>query len=506
MLSNFISAADLFLNPTIFIAISSGVFLGLIFGSLPGLTATMGIALLLPLTFSMEAVTGMGMLLGVYCGAISGGSIPAALLNIPGTPSSVATTLDAYPMAKNGEPGRALGLAIVSSLLGGLVSVVIFAFASPVIANIALKFSAIEYFSLGLFGLTIIASVSGKSIIKGLVAGLLGVLFSLVGIDSLTGVIRLTGGVPELIGGVEFMPALIGLFALSQILNDAISKASGGSVGNIKVNNAYPRIKETLSQWKVWSLSSLIGAIIGAIPGAGGSIASFLAYDQAKNLSKTPEKFGTGHNEGVISCESANNGMTGGALIPMMTLGIPGDASAAILMGGLLIHGLQPGPTLFTDTPDIAYGIIIAFLVANILMFVFQSIGIKLFVRVLQIPRSYLLSFILVMCILGAFGISGTLTSAWILLIFGVLGFFLNRYGFSSAPIVLGMILGYMVESNFRRGMTMYEGDWSVFFTRPISLAFVLLSLLSIVLPVYRKYKKSAKKTAHNLNGKFKEN
>lgn len=494
MLVNFIDAAELFLNGSIFVAISSGVFLGLIFGSLPGLTATMGIALLLPLTFSMEAVTGMGMLLGVYCGAISGGSIPAALLNIPGTPSSVATTLDAYPMAKKGQPGRALGLAIVSSLIGGLVSVVIFAFMSPIIANIALKFSAIEYFSLGLFGLTIIASVSGKSIIKGLVAGLMGVLFSLVGIDSLTGVIRLTSGIPDLIGGIEFMPALIGLFALSQILSDATMKMEGKLTSNIKVNNAYPRIKETLSHWKIWLSSSLIGAIIGAIPGAGGSIASFLAYDQAKNMSKTPEKFGTGHDEGVISCESANNGMTGGALIPMMTLGIPGDASAAILMGGLLIHGLQPGPTLFTDTPQIAYGIIIAFLIANVLMFAFQSIGIKLFVRVLQIPRTYLLSFILVMCILGAYGISGTLTSAWILLIFGVMGYFLNRYGFSSAPIVLGMILGYMVESNFRRGMTMFEGDWSIFFTRPISLVFILLSVISIVLPVYRKYKASAKK------------
>ncbi|XAW88392.1 tripartite tricarboxylate transporter permease [Vibrio sp. CDRSL-10 TSBA] len=326
----------------------------------------------------------------------------------------------------------------------------------------------------------------------------------MVGIDSLTGVTRLTGGVPDLIGGIEFMPALIGLFALSQILSDAITRITARGNTNVKVNNAYPRVKETFSLWKVWGLSSLIGSIVGAIPGAGGSIASFLAYDQAKNMSKTPEKFGTGHNEGVVSCESANNGMTGGALIPMMTLGIPGDASAAILMGGLLIHGLQPGPTLFTDTPDIAYGIIIAFLVANILMFVFQSIGIKLFVKVLQIPRPYLLSFILVMCILGSYGISGTLMSAWILLIFGVLGFFLNRYGFSSAPIVLGMILGYMVESNFRRGMTMFEGDWSIFFTRPISLVFILLSVISIALPVYKRYAKKNKDMT--VNGTLKEN
>ncbi|MGY6565103.1 tripartite tricarboxylate transporter permease [Halomonas sp. KM-1] len=490
MFAHFAEAATLFANGYIFLAIAAGTVLGLIFGSLPGLTATMGIALLLPLTFGMEPVTGMGMLLGVYCGAISGGSIPAALLNIPGTPSSVATTLDAFPMARNGEPGRALGLCIVASMIGGMISVLIFAFMSPLIAEAALRFSAIEYATLGLFGLTIIASVSDKSLIKGIVAGLIGVLISLIGIDSLTGVVRLTAGIPALIGGVDFMAALIGLFALSQIITDTTtSRADQVSEGRVRVNNAYPRFRETFRRWKIWSSSSLIGSLVGAIPGAGGSIASFLAYDQAKRISRTPEKFGKGHDEGIISCESANNGMTGGALIPMMTLGIPGDASAAILMGGLLIHGLQPGPMLFDEQANIAYGIIIAFLVANIFMFSFQSVGIKLFVRVLQIPRTYLLPFIMVMCILGAYGITGSLTSAWILLFFGIFGYFLNRHGFSAAPVVLGMILGYMVESNFRRGMTMHDGDWSVFFTRPISLAFILLSVLAIALPLYRHHR-----------------
>lgn len=494
MLANFADAAGLFFNYQIFLAIAFGTLLGLVFGSLPGLTATMGIALLLPLTFGMEPVTGIGMLLGVYCGAISGGSIPAALLNIPGTPSSVATTLDAFPMARNGEPGRALGLCIVSSFIGGLISVAVFAFMSPIVADVALKFSAIEYFALGLFGLTIIASVSGDSIIKGLVAGLIGVLISLIGIDSLTGMVRLTAGIPELIGGVDFMPALIGLFALSQIIRDVTSDdATLNAEKKVRISNAYPRVRETLSKWKVWLSSSLIGSIVGAIPGAGGSIASFLAYDQAKRMSKTPEKFGKGTPEGVVACESANNGMTGGALIPMMTLGIPGDASAAILMGGLLIQGLQPGPMLFQEQSNIAYGIIIAFLIANIFMFSFQSIGIKLFVRVLQIPRSYLMPFIMVMCILGSYGISGTLSSAWILLFFGVFGYFLNRFGFSAAPVVLGMILGYMVESNFRRGMTMFEGDWTVFFSRPISLTFLILSALSIGLPLYQRYRKAKK-------------
>ncbi|MFQ3789147.1 tripartite tricarboxylate transporter permease [Halomonas sp. A29] len=500
MFSHFAEAATLFTNGYIFLAIAAGTVLGLIFGSLPGLTATMGIALLLPLTFGMEPVTGMGMLLGVYCGAISGGSIPAALLNIPGTPSSVATTLDAFPMARNGEPGRALGLCIVASMIGGMISVLIFAFMSPLIAETALRFSAIEYATLGLFGLTIIASVSDKSLIKGIVAGLIGVLISLIGIDSLTGVVRLTAGIPALIGGVDFMAALIGLFALSQIITDTTtSRSDQASEGRVRVNNAYPRFRETFRRWKIWSSSSLIGSLVGAIPGAGGSIASFLAYDQAKRISRTPEKFGKGHDEGIISCESANNGMTGGALIPMMTLGIPGDASAAILMGGLLIHGLQPGPMLFDEQANIAYGIIIAFLVANVFMFSFQSVGIKLFVRVLQIPRTYLLPFIMVMCILGAYGITGSLTSAWILLFFGIFGYFLNRHGFSAAPVVLGMILGYMVESNFRRGMTMHDGDWSVFFTRPISLTFVLLSVLAIALPLYRHHRsRRARKYANS--------
>lgn len=488
MLAHFADAALLVLDPGILLAIAAGTVLGLVFGALPGLTATMGVALLLPLTFGMDAVSGMGMLLGVYCGAISAGAIPAVLLNIPGTPSSVATTLDAFPMARNGEPGRALGLCVVASLIGGLISVAVLAFSAPLIADVALRFSTIEYFALGLFGLTIIASVS-ESFVKGLVAGLIGILISLIGIDSLTGVARLTAGIPELIGGVEFMPALIGLFALSQILGD-ISTRDAAIDASMRIRNAYPRFRETLGQWRIWSSSSLIGAMVGAIPGAGGSIASFLAYDSAKRISKTPEKFRSGHSEGIVATESANNGMTGGALVPMMTLGIPGDATAAILMGGLLIHGLQPGPTLFQSHADIAYGIILAFLVANLFMFAFQSVGIRLFVRVLQIPRSYLMPFILVMCVVGGYAVSGSLSSAWILLFFGVFGYFLSRHGFSAAPVVLGMILGYMVESNFRRGMAMHDGDWTVFFTRPISAGFLLLAALSVLLPLYRYWRR----------------
>lgn len=489
MFGHFADAASLLLDVGLLLSIAAGTVLGLIFGALPGLTATMGVALLLPLTFGMGPVAGMGMLLGVYCGAISAGAIPAALLNIPGTPSSVATTLDAFPMARKGEPGRALGLCVVASLIGGLISVAVLAFSAPLIADVALQFSTVEYFALGLFGLTIIASVS-DSFVKGLVAGLIGILISLIGIDSLTGMPRLTAGIPELIGGVEFMPALIGLFALSQILGDLAARDTSGAVSGMRIRNAYPRFRETFGLWKVWSSSSLIGAMVGAIPGAGGSIASFLAYDSAKRMSKTPEKFRTGHPEGIVATESANNGMTGGALVPMMTLGIPGDATAAILMGGLLIHGLQPGPMLFQNHADIAYGIILAFLVANLFMFAFQSIGIRLFVRVLQIPRSYLMPFILVMCVVGGYAVSGSLGSAWILLFFGVFGYFLARHGFSAAPVVLGMILGYMVESNFRRGMAMHDGDWTVFLTRPISAGFLLLAVLSMAVPAWRCWRR----------------
>jgi len=489
-LAHYADALGLVFQVKVITAIAAGTVLGIVFGALPGLTAAMGIAVLLPLTYDMPPVMGFGMLLGTYCGAISGGSIAATLLNIPGTPASVATTLDAYPMARKGEAGRALGIAIVASFIGGLFSSIVLSLAAPPIAEFALKFGAAEYFSLAVFGLTIIASVSGKSLIKGIIAGLIGVFVSLVGLDPTTGSARYTFGEMSLLSGVAFLPALIGLFAVGQVLTDAEEalQAKGVQIQQ-QVSGVYLRFSAVLRRWRIVLSSCIIGTTVGAIPGAGGSVASFLAYDQARRLSKTPELFGTGHDEGVVASETSNNAMTGGAIIPTITLGVPGEAAAAVLMGGLMIHGLRPGPLLFTEQADIVYGIFMAFFLANIFMMVFQFVGIKLFVRVLAVPRRFLIPVILLFCVIGSFGVSGNIFDVYLLLVFGILGFFLNKYGYGTAPVVLGMILGTMAETEFRKGMIMFEGDGTVFFTRPISALFLGLALVSVLIPLYQKWR-----------------
>lgn len=503
-LANYTNALGLVFQLEVVAVIAAGTVLGIVFGALPGLTAAMGIAVLLPLTYEMPPVMGFGMLLGVYCGAISGGSIAATLLNIPGTPASVATTLDAYPMAKKGEAGRALGTAIVASFIGGIFSSIVLSLAAPPIADFALEFGAAEYFSLAVFGLTIIASVSGKSLIKGIIAGLIGVFVSLVGLDGTTGSSRYTFGELSLLSGVAFLPALIGLFAVGQALTDAEESLRLKGVQQVQsnVSGVYLRFGAVFKRWKILVSSCLIGTAVGAIPGAGGSVASFVAYDQARRLSKTPEKFGTGHDEGVIASETSNNAMTGGAIIPMITLGVPGEAAAAVLMGGLLIQGLRPGPLLFTDQAEIVYGIFMALFLANIFMMIFQIVGIRLFVKVLGVPRSFLIPMVLLFCVIGSHGVSGNLFDVYLLLIFGVLGYFLNKYGYGTAPVVLGIILGEVAESEFRKGMIMFQGDWTVFLTRPISATFLAFALIFTLLPLYQRYREARKaRPAENVGG-----
>jgi putative tricarboxylic transport membrane protein len=315
-----------------------------------------------------------------------------------------------------------------------------------------------------------------------------------VGTDPTTGFPRFTYGQPSLLSGVSFLPALIGLFAVSQALKDAEEVFfSGETLKEKNIKGVFPRISEVLSRWKLVLTSAFIGGIVGAIPGAGGSVASFLAYDQAKRMSKTSEKFGTGHIEGVIASETSNNAMTGGALIPMITLGVPGEAACAVLMGGLLIQGLRPGPMLFQDQPEIAYGIFLALFAANIFMFIFQFYGIRIFAKVLQVPREYLIPLILMFCVVGAYGVGGNVFDVYLLVAFGILGYFLSKYGFGTAPVVLGMILGEVAESSFRQAMMMYKADWTVFFTRPISLGFLICAVVFTAIPLYRKWQDSKK-------------
>jgi len=484
---------QLLFEPTVLLMILAGTVLGLVMGALPGLTAAMTIALLIPLTFGLEPILGIGMLLGGFVGAVAGGAIPAILLGIPGTPSSVATTFDGYPMAKRGNAGKALGIAISSSFIGGLAGAILLLLVAPPIASFALRFGPAEFFSLGIFGLVIIASVSGKSMSKGLVAGLIGLLLSTIGADRTNATLRFTGDEPSLIMGINLLPALIGLFAISQVLQDFLNGGKSKPLTSVSENvaKAKPDWGILRRSWKILTSSSLIGTIVGAIPGAGGSISSFMAYDQAKRFSKTPEKFGQGHEEGLIASESANNAMAGGALIPVLTLGVPGEVATAVLMGGLTIQGVRPGPALFEQQTTLAYGIFFAFIIANIFMFLTQLFGIKLFVRVLQVPAKILTPLILMFCVIGVYGVSGNYFDLWLMLSFGVLGFFLNRYGFGTAPVILGLILGSLIESNLRRGMLLFDGNWTEFVSRPISASLLALSaLLLIAILVQRRQSK----------------
>lgn len=491
-----ISALVQVMDPVVLAAIFGATFLGLIMGALPGLTAAMAIALLIPLTFGMGPVLGIGTLLGAFCGAIAGGAVPAILLGIPGTPSSVATTLDGFPMARNGQAGQALGLSISASFIGGILGALLLILVAPPIATFALRFGPAEFFSLGVFGLVIIASVSSGSMLRGLIAGLIGLFLATVGADPMTGALRFTGGQADLITGINLLPALIGLFAVSQVIHDVVAAGTGTSRTVMQdFSSARPPFALLARAWKVIASSTIIGVIVGAIPGAGGSISSFLSYDQARRMSKSPETFGKGNYEGLVASETSNNATVGGALIPMLTLGVPGEVATAVLMGGLTIQGVRPGPALFEEQPTIVYAIFIAFIVANIAMFLLQLVGIRLFVRILKVPQHVMMPLVLMFCAIGVYGVNGSVFELWLMFGFGLLGFFLNRYGFGTAPVILGLILGTLTESNLRRGMIVYDGDWTQFLTRPIAATFLLLAVAFLAL-VFWQGRKSAQPTA----------
>ena len=474
-----------------------GTLLGIIFGALPGLTSTMAVALLIPITFGLPPVAGMGMLVGAFCGGTAGGAVAATLLRIPGTPASICTTFDAFPMARQGKAGLALGTSIAASFIGGIFSLMVLALVAPQLARFALKFGPTEYFSLAVLGLTIIASISSKSMIKGVIAGLTGVFISFIGMDPISGMRRYTFGVPNLLSGLNLLPVLIGLFAVSQALTDAgkIGRAvnADDKIETANIKGEFPKIRLLLEKWKILFSSSVIGTIVGILPGAGCSIASFISYDQAKRISKRPDEFGNGSIEGVIASETSNNSVTGGSLVPMLTLGIPGDSTTAVMLGGLLIHGLRPGPLLFKNNPDIVFGIFTMLFLANIFMLVFQFFGIRIFVKILKVPRYILTPLILAMCTIGAYGVSGSLFDVKVMFLFGIIGFIFDRLNFGVAPVVLGFILGGMAETNFRRAFFMYNEDVSVFVTRPVTIILLLFSLALLVFPFV---KKRMKKTA----------
>lgn len=472
--------------PMNIIGLVFGTGVGILIGALPGLSVNMGIALLFPLTFAFQGVGGILMLLGIYCGAIYGGSISAILLRTPGTPASVATTLDGYPMAtKLGQPGRALGLSTFGSTFGGIFSAICLIIFSPLLAKVALQFSKPEYFALAVFGISIITSVSSGSIIKGIMGGVIGLLVATIGIDGLSGKLRFTFGSTYLLGGVSFVPVLIGLFAFSQVLQsveDAYKEPY--EKHDVKIKRVFPTMEDIKRVMVTLIRSSFIGTFIGCVPGTGGDIASFVSYDQAKRRSKYKDNFGNGEPEGIVAPEAGNNAVSGGAMIPMLTLGIPGDGATAIMLGALMVQGMQPGPLLFREQASSVYAIFIGLLLANLVMGFFGFSLIRLFVKVINIPKEILLPIIFVLTFVGAYAYNNSLTDVFVMVFCGILGYFLNKAQFSMSAVVIGIILGSMAEANFRGALMMSDGNMGVFVTRPICAVFLLLALISLFSPI----------------------
>ncbi|MEP3279930.1 MAG: tripartite tricarboxylate transporter permease [Stappiaceae bacterium] len=459
-----------------------GTGLGIVVGAIPGLTASMLIALTLPLTFHMDPVSAVTLLIGEYVGGISGGLITAILLRMPGTPASIVTTFDGYPMAQSQRAERALALAITASVVGGIISWFFLAGMSPSLARFALQFGPWEYFTLVLMALVMLAVLAQGSLAKGLLAAALGMAFALPGIDSSIGQARLTFGSSALLSGFGLLPVLIGAFAISQILRDASSPPLSR-----KIDVPEKRLPVYRSDFSTHGVnmvrSSIIGTWIGLLPGIGANIAALVSYSTTKQLSTEPEKFGTGHEPGVVAGEAANNASIGGALIPLITMGIPGSVTEAILIGALTIHNLQPGPLLFQNAPEIAYGIIAAYLIANLIMLAMMWWAVRYIAQVVNIPRAALLSVILVFCVVGSYAVNSNFDDVWVMIAFGVIGLGLEAARVPLGPFVIGFVLSPIAEEQLRASLMMSDGNVGEILQRPYALFFLAMSIVTIFWP-----------------------
>jgi len=471
-------------------AVMFGVIFGLFIGSTPGLTISLGMVLLLPLTFKLPAVTAVCLLLGLYASGMTGGSISAILLNIPGTPSASATAIDGYALTQKGKAGPALGTAVISSFFGGIFGLTCLSLASPLIAKVALRFGAPELFALVLLGLTLICSFGQVSIFKALISGVVGLIIMTVGLDPMMGTPRFTFGIVDLQAGISFLPAMIGLFAIPQIILGISDKIRVIPKYESKIHRVLPRIKDLAKLIKTMMIGAGIGTGIGSIPGAGGPIAVFLSYDYARKTSKNSREFGEGTLEGVAAPEAANNAVAGGALIPMLTLGIPGDPITAILLGALIIQGLIPGPMLFIQNAQFVYSVFWAFLLANIMNLCLTLSTIRLWVGVLKVPQRVLLPIILTLCVVGTFALRNTFFDTGVMLCFGLLAYAMKKYGFPVVPMLLAIILGPQLEEHLRMSLIIAQGDPMIFLKHPISLVFIIIAVGSFVSPLIKRRKK----------------
>ncbi len=459
-----------------------GVVIGTALGALPGISSTMSLAVLLPFSFGMSLEHAMVFLLAVFTASVYGGSVSAILINIPGTPGAIVTQMDGYPMGRKGRAGEALTYALLASTLGGLLGWCLLVVFAPLVARAALAFQSPEYAAITVFGLAMLAYASPGSTFLALIAGMIGLLLATVGLDTTTDVARFTFGTDGLQAGLGIIPAAVGIFGVAEVLK-GLERGAQKLQPVTRIGRLLPPWREAAPLWPLGLRGSIIGAFVGAIPAAGSAIAVTVAYALEKRLSKTPDKFGTGCPEGVVAPESANNAGVGGALIPMITLGIPGDSMTAVLIGALLIHGLRPGPTMFAQHIDFVGIVYVALAFAIVATLVVGMLGNRLFARIVNAPRAVLLSGVTLLCVVGSFAVRNSFFDVIVMTGFGVLGYLMNRIGMPTAPVIFGLVLGPILEENVRRSMIIYN-DWTVFLTRPISLTVLIIAVVALAYPL----------------------
>lgn len=471
------SLASVF-EPITFLLMIMGCAAGIIVGAIPGLSGSTGIVLLLPLIYGLDMVPAMVVMAGVFAGSMYGGAIPAILIRTPGTPSSAATALDGYPLAQQGKAGKAITVALVSSVIGGIISALSLMLIAPMLANWALRFQAPEYFALALFGLTIIAN-SGSDFLKGLISGFFGLFLGTIGVDVITGISRFTLGNVSLMGGISTLPLLVGIFAFTQVFKDL-----NNTDEPIKQETDYGSFLLTKEEWKRIAIPLLIGAVVGVvigiIPGAGGAISVWVCYEMARKVSKHKDEYGKGSIEGLATAESSNNATTGGSLIPLVTLGVPGDAVTAVMLGAFMLIGIRPGPLLFETNALEMNTFFMAFLVIQFVILIVGGLGTPIFTKVLSVPRRILMPAVLLFGFIGAYSLSNNLNHVSTALVFGVIGYFMYLYDLPAPPVILGLILGPMAEQNLNRTLIIYDGNWGSLFTRPISGVLMWVSIAVI--------------------------
>lgn len=484
-------------QPSTFLLIFGGTVMGVIFGAMPGVSASMAVALALPFAYPLDGVVAIAFLVAVYCASITGGGVTAILFKIPGTPSNAPTTFDGFPMAQRGEAGKALGVSLVCSAIGGIVAALAMALVSPQLSAVALKFGPSELFAVSFLGLSVLTCLDGGNVVKTVIAGLLGLWLACIGLDPMLGVPRFTWGNETLVSGVEMIPVMIGMFAVTEVLKNTNKRSKIDNSENTSVKTVLPKWAEWWSIKWVIIRSSIIGTVVGILPGAGATIASFLCYTTENKLSKHPEKFGTGIIDGIAASECANNAATGGSMVPLLSLGIPGGNAAAIMMSALVMKGVQVGPLLLKTQPDYLSSVFASMMLTNILMVVISMGVAKVFAKILAIPYDVLGPTIIMLAVIGSYALKNGVGDVILMVIAGIIGYLFSKLGFSSAALVLGLVLGQMCESNLRRAVTVANGNFLEVFSKPITAVVMVACIIMLVFPVIKPLlsKKKAKTT-----------